>query len=145
MVIRSIRQVVKDRSLNAVAPTATICEACAKLNDADVGALAVMDGDQLVGIVSERDVVRRAVGKGMQAEVTMVREIMTEAPATIDADASLADALQAMLAGRFRHMPVTSDGAVHSMLSIRDIPTEYRLMWERFTEYQDGDPELEAV
>jgi CBS domain-containing protein len=94
----------------------------------------VVEDGRLVGILSERDVMRKCIGGNRRTDETSVAEIMTTDPATIEADASLADAFRVMTQGRFRHLPVTDGGRLVAMLSIRDIPTEYRLMYERYVE-----------
>ncbi len=76
----------------------------------------------------------------MATETTHVQEIMTGNPQTVETSVSLSDAMRTMLRGRFRHLPVTDGGAVVAMLSMRDIPTEYRLMVERYEEYLESDP-----
>jgi len=61
---------------------------------------------------------------------------MTPDPRTVDIGATLPDAQAMMAEGGFRHLPVTENGAPMGMLSFRDIPTEYRLMFERYEEYR---------
>lgn len=137
MIIRSIREVVANRPLHSIGPEETLRAACRILGEDEIGALAVVEGGRLVGILSEHDVIRRAVGRGKRMDETRVAEVMTADPVTVSADGSLAEAMEAMLIGRFRHLPVIEDGSVTGMLSMRDIPTEYRLMFERYTEYRD--------
>lgn len=86
----------------------------------EVGALAVFDGADLVGIITERDVLR-AVGEGRNTEVATVDEYMTEDPVTVkvDDDASHAAALMVTLGAR--HLPVKDGGAVVGMLSAKDV------------------------
>jgi len=134
MIITSIRQVVAGRELPTVAPDLSVRDACHALNRLDIGAVAVVEDGRLVGILSERDVMRKCIGGNRRTDETSVAEIMTTDPATIEADASLADAFRVMTQGRFRHLPVTDGGRLVAMLSIRDIPTEYRLMYERYVE-----------
>lgn len=135
MIIRSIREVIAGRKLSCVAPDLTVRAACRLLVDADAGALAVMEDGRLVGMLCEHDVIRKCVASGRRADETRVAEIMTPDPVTIRAEAPLADALELMTGRGFRHLPVTEAGQVVGMLSMRDIPTEYRLMAERFAEY----------
>jgi len=141
MIIRSIKQIIDGRPLHAVAPDATARDACAALKAADVGALTVMEGDRLVGILSERDVIRKCIAGGRRTDETRVAEIMTPDPVTVQSDTKVADAMEAMVTGGFRHLPGMEGDRVAGMLSMRDIPTEYRLMFERFTEYMQGTPD----
>ena len=139
MIYRSIRDLVGGRALHHVGPDTPIVEACRRLEAENIGALGVCDGEALVGIVSERDVIGLIARQGGGPGDRPVREIMTPDPVTIDIDASLADAQDRMKRGGFRHLPVTENGRVVSMISFRDIPTEYRLMHERFAEYREGE------
>ncbi|PWR01313.1 signal transduction protein [Meridianimarinicoccus roseus] len=135
MIIRSIEAILSDRPFHTITPDRSVRDACLQMAEADVGALAVMAQGRLVGILSERDVIRKCLASGRRTDETRVAEIMTADPVTIDAAAPLADAMGAMVTGGFRHLPVTRSGAAVGMLSMRDIPTEYRLMFERFREY----------
>lgn len=135
MIIRSIEAILAGRDFHTTRPTETVRAACLQLDAADVGALAVMSEGRLVGILSERDVIRKCLARGRRTDDTTVADIMTPDPVTIDAAAPLADAMGAMVTGGFRHLPVLRGGAAVGMLSMRDIPTEYRLMFERFQEY----------
>ncbi|MCA8882222.1 MAG: CBS domain-containing protein [Rhodobacteraceae bacterium] len=139
MIIKSISQILDSRPLWSITPDTSAREACVALSKANVGALAVMDDGQLIGVLSERDVIKKCVALGRRTDETLVRDIMTADPVTVTPDATLADALKAMLDGAFRHLPVVQDGQVKGMLSMRDIPTEYRLMFERYSEYRDGE------
>ncbi|MCA8878860.1 MAG: CBS domain-containing protein [Rhodobacteraceae bacterium] len=145
MIIRSIREVVATRHLNVIAPDATARTACHELERANTSALAVMEGDRLVGILSEKDVICKCIAGDRRSDETRVADIMTPDPITIGADARLADAMDLMVKNGFRHLPVMDGSRVLGILSMRDIPTEYRLMFERFTEYQRGVVEAQIA
>ncbi len=113
---------------------ATIREACKRMCELNVGALVVFDQQQLVGIVSERDVIRRCLGIDLPVDETDVAMIMTKTPVTIDAGSSLANALEVMQTGGFHHIPVTKDGQLIGLLELDDIPEEYHLLLEQFRE-----------
>lgn len=136
MSITSIRQVISGRPLEHIGPEATLREACRKLHANDIGALAVLENGRLIGIPSERDVICRGVSRDRPMDGTTVAEAMTRAPRTVDIGATLPEAQALMSRGGFRHLPVTENGAPVGMLSFRDIPTEYRLMFERYEEYR---------
>ena len=123
MFIRSVRDALQDRPLASVPLGTTIREA-----------VVVLDGPHLAGILSERDVIRRCVAQDGNPATTLVDAVMTAAPETVEAGAGMADAIARMSAGGFRHLPVLEAGACIGILSIRDIPTEYRMMYERFQE-----------
>jgi CBS domain-containing protein len=134
MFIRSVRDVIQARDLPSVQTGATVREACHVLDRYNVGALVVLDGEWLLGVVSERDIIRKCLGQDRRSDETTVDEVMTPDPKTVTADEGLNDALANMTDGRFRHMPVMDGGRCIGLLSIRDIPTEYRMMFERFNE-----------
>lgn len=137
MIIRSVREIVGDRECGRAAPGDTVRAACRTLDRLNVGALAVLEDGRLVGILSERDVIRKCVGRDRRTDETLVSEIMTPDPQTIDVGGSLCEALAAMKAGGFRHMPVTEGGRCVGMLSMREIPTDYRMMHERLREWRE--------
>ncbi|SFC96773.1 CBS domain-containing protein [Tropicimonas isoalkanivorans] len=142
MIIRTISDVVHGRPFVSVGPWETVRTACDRLNAADVGAVCVLDGDRLVGILSENDVIRRAIAQGRPTSETAVDQIMTPDPVTVDQSVSLSDAMQIMLRGAFRHLPVMAAGRPVNMLSMRDIPTEYRLMVECYQSYVVETPRV---
>ncbi|MFN6953029.1 MAG: CBS domain-containing protein [Albidovulum sp.] len=134
MFVRSVRDVLGERSVPAVAPAATVREAAHVLDHFDIGALVVLDGECLVGVISERDVIRRCVAQDADPAEVTVAQVMTRDPRTIDAEAGLADAIRMMTEAHCRHLPVMTGERCIGLLSIRDIPTEYRMMVERFAE-----------
>jgi len=107
------------RDLLTVAPDDTLAEVAKRMVAKDVGAVLVHEGDQLRGILTERDVLR-AVADGLD-DTTRVRDRMTENPETLDADDTTEHAAVLMIHGGFRHLPVMEAGAVVGMLSIRDL------------------------
>ncbi len=125
---------IKDRELPSVQTGASVRDACHVLDRYNVGALVVLDGEWLLGVLSERDIIRKCLGQDRRSDETTVDEVMTADPKTVTASEGLNDALAHMTDGRFRHMPVMEDGRCIGLLSIRDIPTEYRMMYERFHE-----------
>src|SRR5262245_51214595 len=96
----------------------TILELCAHMVAEHVGAVAVVEGERLVGIVSERDVVWRVVTQRRDVEKTTVGDIMTTTVRTAHAHMPVSEAIQLMHDGRFRHLPVVdNEGHVIGMLS----------------------------
>ena len=88
------------------------------MNERSVGAVVVLDADRLVGIVTERDVLRAVATGGVDGPVSGT---MTSSPETVEPDESAGQAAVLMIHGGFRHLPVVSDGAVVGMISIRDL------------------------
>ena len=138
MIIKSVAQIIGNRSLPKTTPDATVREACHVLDELNVGALAVLDGTELVGVISERDVIRKCICQSRLTGETRVRDIMTTGPFVISVTESLSEALKIMVDGGFRHLPVMDGSRTVGLLSMRDIPTEYRLMLERYTEYLES-------
>jgi CBS domain-containing protein len=110
---------VMTRDVLAVDPTASIGEAAEKMMDAGVGAVVVMeDMVRLVGIVTERDILR-AVAQRARAAEARVRQWMTESVITIDPETTLDEAAKMMFERNFRHLPVTKDGRLLGIVSLR--------------------------
>ena len=107
------------RDLLTVAPGDPIGGVAKRMCDRDVGAVLVMEGESLAGILTERDVLR-AVGAGIQDD-TVVSEHMTRDPETMAPGDTTEHAAVLMIHGGFRHMPLVEGDQVVGMLSIRDL------------------------
>lgn len=141
MITKTIGELLGRRPLRSVGPEATLEDAAALMEEANVGALAVVSGGALVGILSERDIVRRAVARGFPPATTRADQAMTPDPVTVEAGDALTDALAAKLGDTFRHLPVMRDGQVVGLISYRDIPAEYLMLHERFREMSAAHPD----
>lgn len=119
--MHTLRRVMRRRGLVAAPPDATVMEVAALMNDAKVGALCILDGDRLVGIFSERDLMTRVLVAGRDPHTTPVSAVMTRDVVTASIDDSRSDCLERMRDERFRHLPVLEDGRVIAMLSMRDL------------------------
>lgn len=106
----------------SVDPESTLAEATTVMGERHVGSALVLDGDQLVGILTERDVVR-AMSSAFDAPMRPVIEWMTKHPTTIGPEATVKEALRVMVDGGFRHLPVLQDEQVVGIVSMRDIAT----------------------
>ena len=111
---------VMNRNVLAVDPTASIGEAAEKMIEAGVGAVVVMeDMARIVGIVTERDLMR-AVAQRARAAEARVRQWMTESVVTIEPDTEIKDAAKMMFENNFRHLPVVNkDGRLMGIASLR--------------------------
>ena len=107
--------------VTAVAPDATVTYAVCLMNHHDVGAVLVMEGDRLTGIFTERDVLRRVIEPGLDPSITRIHEVCTAKPHTIAGDESAERAIDVMVDGPFRHLPVVENGRVRGILSMRDL------------------------
>ena len=101
-------------------PESTVGEAATLMGEHRVGSVLVLEHDRLVGILTERDIVR-ALTMAHDAPQRPVVEWMSKDPTTVSPEADAREALERMLAGGFRHLPVTQGDAVVGMLSLRDV------------------------
>ena len=104
----------------SVDPETTLAEASTVMGERHVGSALVLDGEQLVGILTERDVVR-AMSSSFDAPMRPVVEWMTKRPTTIGPESPVKEALRVMVEGGFRHLPVLQGDVVVGMVSMRDI------------------------
>ena len=102
----------------AVGPATSLVDAAGRMHDRRVGAVVVTDGGRLVGILTERDVLRAVATGGVDGPVA---EAMTRTPDTIGPDETVGHAAALMIHGGFRHLPVVDGDAVVGMISIRDL------------------------
>jgi CBS domain-containing protein len=109
---------VMARSLLTLTEDATLASAATEMASRSVGSALVVDGDRLIGIITERDVLR-AVGAG--SVDGKVGDWMTRQPETVDADESTQQAGVVMIHGGFRHLPVLEEGKPVGIVSIRDL------------------------
>ena len=126
-----VRDIVHQRELFCVAESHTVTEVALRMSELHVGAILVLNGDELRGVFSERDLMKRVVIERRNPDRTPVGEVMSVDLITIDEQAPLEDAMEAMRRHNCRHLPVTRDGRVVSFLSMRDL-MNYEL--ERKTE-----------
>ncbi len=111
----------KGREVWSVAPDATVYQALEVMADKGVGALVVIEGERLVGIVSERDYARKVILLERGSRETPVSEIMTANVHTVGSDSSVADCMTLMTERRIRHLPVLEGERVAGVISIGDI------------------------
>jgi CBS domain-containing protein len=119
----SVRQLLdrKGRQVFAIAPAAAVLEAIRLMAERHVGALLVMEGETLRGIVSERDYARKVILMGRSSADTPVRDIMTAAVITVQPETPVEECMQVMTERRVRHLPVVEGGRVVGMVSIGDL------------------------
>lgn len=119
-----VRDLVSGCSPLSIQQDATVGSAARFMGERNIGSLVVVDEDEhVVGIVSERDIVRRLAADGRPAATLHVADIMTRDVAVCELDAPLAGASETMVSRHIRHLPVVTDGKLASMLSSRDIMT----------------------
>lgn len=118
--VRHILQ-IKGFDVWAISPNATVFEALRMMADKDVGALLVMQGEKLLGIISERDYARKIVLQGKASKDTLVRDIMTEKVFSVHPEQTAHEVMTLMTEKRVRHLPVVENERVIGMISIGDV------------------------
>jgi CBS domain-containing protein len=108
---------------------AALADLAVQLGQEHVGALLVMEGDQLAGVISERDLVR-AVGSGSDTADVWIADVMALDPVQVDGETAIAIAAETMLDSGVRHLPVTSEGRVIGIVSMRDILRVFTDDWQ---------------
>lgn len=111
----------KGHAIFSTAPNATVYEALELMAQQDVGALLVLAGTNLVGILSERDYARKVILKGKFSKDTLVRDIMTEEVFCVSAEQTIEQCMALMTAKRVRHLPVIAQGELAGVVSIGDV------------------------
>jgi CBS domain-containing protein len=111
--------------------TASVADAARLMAEKNVGIVAVLEGKKLVGVVSERDIVRRVVHKGRPPAATVLADVMTTNLVVSSEDEDYRSAIRKLDHANIRHLPVVRGDVIVSMLSIRDL---IRVDMERITE-----------
>ena len=126
--MKTLKQMLagKHRPLAVVSPNDSVFHALTLMAQHDVGALMVLDGEQLVGIFSERDYARKIILHGKRSKETLVSEIMSDKVAYVTPATTLDECMALMTEKRFRHLPVLSedDNSVVGIISIGDLVKE---------------------
>jgi CBS domain-containing protein len=111
----------KDGKVFSIAPDATVFKAIEMMADKNVGALVVMNGEKLVGIISERDYTRKVFLRGKSSKETRVDEIMSGDVTTTKPQEGVDECLRLMTEKHIRHLPVVDGGKVIGIISIGDL------------------------
>jgi CBS domain-containing protein len=108
----------------AVTPDDSVFDALTLMADKDIGAVLVMEGERLIGIMSERDYARKVILRGKSSKTTPVREIMSTQVVTISPDADCKTCMELMSTHHIRHLPVLEDTYVIGVISVSDVMRE---------------------
>jgi CBS domain-containing protein len=121
--MKTVKQVLakKGHQIHSVAPEATVYEALQKMAQEGIGALAVLDGEELVGIVSERDYARKVILSGRDSKETPVRDIMTANVICVGSGLRVDASMSIMSEKCVRHLVVRDDGRINGLISIGDV------------------------
>jgi CBS domain-containing protein len=128
----------KGPQVYSITPDRTVFEALEQLAEKDTGALVVMQGSDVVGMLSERDYARKVFLSGRSSKQTLVREIMTAPAVTVGPGTTVDECMQLMTAQRCRHLPVVDDGKVVGVVSIGDL-VNWIITTQDFTIHQLED------
>lgn len=119
--MKTLRDIMREGFLFAVRGNATVTEAVRTMSEQNVGIVAVLEDDRLIGVFSERDVVRRVIDRGLDPRATEVGQVMTRDLVIADESENYQTAMRTMDQANIRHLPVVRGGQLVSMLSIRDL------------------------
>ena len=119
----SVKQLLqgKGHDVWSIGPEASVYDAIAKMAQEEVGALVVLEGESLVGVVSERDYARKVVLQGRSSRDTKIKDIMTTRVAYARPDQSVEDCMAMMTEKRIRHLPVMDGDKLLGVISIGDL------------------------
>lgn len=133
---------LKGHTVWSIAPDASVYDAMKCMADREIGALLVMEGARLVGIISERDYARKVILQGRSSRTTEVHEIMTSRVAYAEPDQNVEECMAIMTEKRIRHLPVMQAGEVVGIISIGDlvksIIAEQKFIIEQLERYITG-------
>jgi CBS domain-containing protein len=108
-------------SVRSVAPTDSLTDAAAAMRDEDVGSLPVVEGDRVLGIITDRDIVVRAVAERADPQTAKVGDVSSGDPVAVEPDADLDEALELMARHRVRRLPVVEDGRLVGVVAQADV------------------------
>ena len=143
--MKTVAQILKskpDGTVHHVAPTTTVLDAIKLMADKNIGALLVLEGDKIVGIITERDYARKVIVTGRSSKDTAVREVMTSQVMYVRPNQSNEECMALMTDNRVRHLPVMESGKLVGLISIgdlvKDIISEQKFIIEQLEHYITG-------
>ena len=133
-----LAQILQRRSpvVHTLSPDQVVSDAVSLMATHEIGAVLLMEGDRLVGVFSERDLLRRVCARGRSAEKTPLREVMTPDPVTASPGETRLVAIAKMQRAGCRHLPILADGVLIDMVSMRDL---------LFVELEEREAEIESL
>lgn len=139
--MKTVREVLegKGHQVWSVSPNATVYDALKLMAERDVGAVLVLEGTHLAGVMSERDYARQVILKGKASKDTPVREIMTTRVVYVRPEQTADECMALMTDKRIRHLPVLDGGRLIGLLSIGDVVkamiSEHKFLIEQLENY----------
>jgi CBS domain-containing protein len=141
----TVAQILKskrDKTVYTIAPTASVLEAVRLMAEKNIGGLLVLEGGNVVGVVTERDLVRKAFLMAKSTQDTPVLEIMTSEVMYVSLERTSEECMALMTENRFRHLPVLDQGKLAGLVSIgdlvKDVISEQKLIIEQLEHYIAG-------
>jgi CBS domain-containing protein len=118
-----VRQLLSQKGTTtwSIGPDRMVYRALELMNEKGIGALLVTDGEQIVGIITERDYARKVILQGKSSKETSVREVMTSNLYAVNPDTSVEECMALMTERRIRHLPVFDKGKLAGIISIGDV------------------------
>ncbi|MGE5129727.1 MAG: CBS domain-containing protein [Sphingomonadaceae bacterium] len=145
--MRSVGEILRfkaDRTVHTIKPDASVFEAVKLMAERNIGALVVTEGDEMVGMITERDYARKITLMSRSSKETMVREIMTSGVIHVDPSQESLECMRLMTERRVRHLPVIDDGSLVGIVSIgdlvKDIISEQEFVIQQLEHYITGEP-----
>ncbi|WP_421722913.1 cyclic nucleotide-binding/CBS domain-containing protein [Bauldia sp.] len=139
MIISSVEEIIKNKTTVTVPGSTRVSCVCETLTEQNTGAVLVVDDTRLRGIFTERDAVTRIIAKGLTPTETRVEEVMTPEPKTVTTGCTLVDAVDVMAKNNCRHVPVVRGNEIVGVLSMRDVPLHYRVLYENWVSALAGE------
>ena len=132
-----------DQTVHTIRPTASVFDAVKLMAEKNIGALLVTDGEQIVGIITERDYARKTILMGRTSKETPVRDVMTSEVMYVRPSHTSEECMALMTEGRLRHLPVIDGGKLFGLISIgdlvKDIISEQRYIIDQLEHYISGE------
>jgi CBS domain-containing protein len=107
--------------IHSVRPDVSVTECVRRMNKLNIGAMLVMENDQLIGVFTERDAITRVLGAGLDPVGTLISTVMTKNPVWVSPATSMEEAMAIVTSQRIRHLPVVEDGRVLGLVSSGDL------------------------
>ena len=121
--MRLVSQILQTKGSKSwtIAPDATVFDALSIMAEKDIGSLVVVEGEEVIGIFSERDYSRKVILQGKSSKNTLIKEIMTPDVICIQPNQTVAKCMALMTEKHIRHLPVLAEGKLAGVISIGDV------------------------
>ena len=126
-----VPDVISGQTIQKVTPNETVRATARMMREKKIAAVVVMEGERLVGIITERDMTTRVIAAGLNPDTTLARDIMTAKPDTLGPDDKASEAIRMMRERNYRHLPVVDGHAVVGIVSVRDLYAVYNTELEQ--------------